>query len=154
MAVAPKWRMSGENDVLSTFTAHSWYQRKTLLAGQHTNSLTKNKAFLFLLLSSAILKSLLMLRKQIKGNLPGWILTEIPLLFSGNERTWRNERSLQTSAVVIERGDSRTSPDGCKSGEFVMLSTTTNLLKRDKVRLDWVSRNQNRSNYNSQSEDG
>ena len=71
MAVAPKWRMSGENDVLSTFTAHSWYQRKTLLAGQHTNSLTKNKAFLFLLLSSAILKSLLMLRKQIKGNLPG-----------------------------------------------------------------------------------
>ena len=51
--------------------AHSWYQRKTLLAGQHTNSLTKNKAFLFLLLSSAILKSLLMLRKQIKGNLPG-----------------------------------------------------------------------------------
>ena len=61
--------------------AHSWYQRKTLLAGQHTNSLTKNKAFLFLLLSSAILESLLMLRKQIKGNLPGWILTEIPLLF-------------------------------------------------------------------------
>ena len=51
--------------------AHSWYQRKTLLAGQHTNSLTKNKAFLFLLLSSAILESLLMLRKQIKGNLPG-----------------------------------------------------------------------------------
>ena len=51
--------------------AHSWYQRKTLLAGQHTNSLTKNKAFLFLLLSSAILKSLLILRKQIKGNLPG-----------------------------------------------------------------------------------
>ena len=71
LAVAPKWRMSGENDVLSTFTAHSWYQRKTLLAGQHTNSLTKNKAFLFLLLSSAILKSLLILRKQIKGNLPG-----------------------------------------------------------------------------------
>ena len=51
--------------------AHSWYQRKTLLAGQYTNSLTKNKAFSFLLLSSAILKSLLMLRKQIKGNLPG-----------------------------------------------------------------------------------
>ena len=50
--------------------AHSWYQRKTL-AGQYTNSLTKNKAFSFLLLSSAILKSLLMLRKQIKGNLPG-----------------------------------------------------------------------------------
>ena len=51
--------------------AHSWYQRKTLLAGQHTNSLTKNKAFFFLLLSSAIIESLLMLRKQIKGNLPG-----------------------------------------------------------------------------------
>ena len=51
--------------------AHSWYQRKILLAGQHANSLTKNKAFLFLLLSSAILKSLLILRKQIKGNLPG-----------------------------------------------------------------------------------
>lgn len=64
--------------------AHSWYQRKTLLAGQYTNSLTKNKAFLFLLLSSAILKSLLMLRKQIKGNLPDRILTEILLLFPGN----------------------------------------------------------------------
>ena len=48
----------------------------------------------------------------------------------------RRRRSLQTSAVVIERGDSRTSPDGCKSGGFGETKTeviTTANQKKDNI---------------------